>query len=309
VARFARLYPLYMFFLLAYVSIHPLDARGYYTITATTYLTLTQSWFPYTFANGVTLSRIYLANAWSISTEVALYLAFIPGSALFLRVKSPIYVKFAIAFWVLACSAITLVAWRMSLTRPTFGWSGWLTYTSPFWRLMEFGLGAFLAKLLSVDFKPVVQAKRRENLLAVFGTLLCTLPWFAQAFLPGGGIMITWGAAPGVAILIFHLCRYQSPLRKFMSSRPLVICGEASYSLYFFHGWLIAVFQGSVPNGPLLAFKLVEIWIMCVVISIGLYTVLEKPARQVLRQKLSLSREKVLGPAGAMAKFRLDSTG
>jgi peptidoglycan/LPS O-acetylase OafA/YrhL len=70
VARFARLYPLYALFLVAFIGVSPRGGEGHYMLSIATYLTLTQSWFPVVLKSGETLSNAYLANAWSISTEL-----------------------------------------------------------------------------------------------------------------------------------------------------------------------------------------------------------------------------------------------
>src|SRR5260370_40333961 len=64
-----------------------------------------------------------------------------------------------------------------------------------------------------------------------------------------------YGLAPSVAILIFCSARYDSYLSQFLSTKLMVMLGEASYSIYLIHMLIYLHFMA--PTEPLPATNLV----------------------------------------------------
>jgi peptidoglycan/LPS O-acetylase OafA/YrhL len=178
------------------------------------------------------------------------------------------------------------VAWRYALAEPSLffpRWPGWLVYTSPYWRVMEFGVGVLVAKL--VPPKPQ-QVNLTAHMLGCAGLLLLPLPWLAQAYLPLGGIATVIGFAPALGLIIYYLAAYETFFCRLLGLPVLVLLGEASYSLYFLHPWLIPMFNTVPVNAWLFVYKQLAIWMMSIVLSIGLYTIFERPMRAYIRARL-----------------------
>jgi peptidoglycan/LPS O-acetylase OafA/YrhL len=100
---------------------------------------------------------------------------------------------------------------------------------------------------------------------------------------------MSFGLAPGLAAIIFCSARYRNVLVRALSRDWLVLCGEASYSLYLFHIVVIDYFgQGSpVVTGLRIGIGSTSRLVFCLMTCIGLslvtWRVIEVPARRWLR--------------------------
>jgi len=276
VARFARLYPLYLAFLavelLADGSLSRLSQGDTATlekllIVAPYYLTLSQSWF-YQIVGGNHL--IYQfgqvgAIAWSISTEWFFYFAYplICISLLWLRGPWPkvaaIAVLALVAFGAMALAienATVIEAYALryhgpaAVTTPQSQASlyQWILYYSPYSRITEFILGVLTCGVfLDLRSKPV---GRREQLLGLIGMLLAItsiavihLMMFDphSSFPRLAQFRLCFGYALPVALFILCAARYRNAITRALEWPPIVAAGEASYSLYLLHvlviGW------------------------------------------------------------------------
>jgi peptidoglycan/LPS O-acetylase OafA/YrhL len=190
--------------------------------------------------------------------------------------------------WIVACSVIVGIAWYLALISPGFGWNGWLTYTSPYWRVMEFGVGVLVAKL--VDAPKPHWPGSSAHILGLAGAALLPLPWLAQAYLPLGGITTVVGFAPGIGLIIFYLATYETILSRLLGIRRSLSFGDASYSIYFLHPWLIPMFNTTEPSKYLFLYKQCAIWMLSIVLSIGLYATFERPMRNYIRARFAASK-------------------
>ena len=77
IARFARLYPLYLLVLLISIALSPSFVGEFaFRTWSWRYLTMTQDWTP-TLLDGRLLATLYVGGAWSISAEVGLYIFYL----------------------------------------------------------------------------------------------------------------------------------------------------------------------------------------------------------------------------------------
>jgi peptidoglycan/LPS O-acetylase OafA/YrhL len=340
VARFARLYPMYFvilcldLFLNGYfenwtgpVIVHSLK------IGLPSYLLLVQSWhyqivgehsLIFAFPTGMQIT-------WSISTEWFFYLCYPVLCIVFVRLRRIRTTLWAVAaITVLGYASVHLAyltwhavdnyaVWKYGQvaggTDSADSFVFWLYYLSPYPRLFEFIIGALAAVL----FKAVrdVPISRRE---ALFGRVLLTVAVGAIAvvylalFNPSGwlsGMFIFDDAlilrmyftfAPFIAALLFCCARYRSWIAVLLSRPWIVLCGEASYSIYLIHIMIVQyvkVFEQSANVPPSRLHGLVTVVIvMLIVISVSLvtYRTIEVPARRMLRRKLSLERSRFAKP-------------
>jgi peptidoglycan/LPS O-acetylase OafA/YrhL len=177
--RFSRLYPaLLAFIVISYIFRH--QTRDMVSV---------QTWWPF--------SRIAsidgpLALAWSISSEVGMYLMF--AGAMLLR---PTLRLVAIAIYLVALASAVL-------TVEDSGTASWLFYLSPYFRFLEFGAGALLAQavvwgLVTVRQGSIVTRCLSSRLLIFCGTISYSLYLFHDV-----------GAATIARMLGLHLFGYVS---------------------------------------------------------------------------------------------------
>ncbi len=86
--------------------------------------------------------------------------------------------------------------------------------------------------------------------------------------------------------IIYALARYASPLRTFLSTKLLVLLGEASYAFYLLHLLLIyhaltpLTISAQVGQDVFVGME----FLLVVVLALGAYTYVEKPVRKKIRQ-------------------------
>jgi peptidoglycan/LPS O-acetylase OafA/YrhL len=332
IARFARLYPLYIVCLAFDLGFK----WGYRDLPAATgealpfYLTLTQSWF-YIHFNSTDLIRMFGLMpqiSWSISTEFFFYLCYPTVCLLLVRLQSTRAVIVAIAtLSVVGTASMVIFGLNYStILRIGAAWFGpqaadspddvfqWFVYISPYVELLEFILGCLCASLLMrlVRF-PVTRSEQYLGLIvtltaiATIASLYCTyflIPFTASLdYLQG--LRASFGFAPPIAVLIFCCARYRNPIVSFLSLPKIVLCGEASYSIYMLHYLVIDAFRLRV--GPIdtvgLGFANLLMWMITVASIIGLslvsWQIIEVPARRWLRKALGPKNRKTTVPQPA----------
>jgi peptidoglycan/LPS O-acetylase OafA/YrhL len=272
-ARFARLYPLYLLALVIGMAVWPwiLHEDAFYRWVPR-YLTMTQDWTP-ALIDGKLAATLYLGNAWSISAEVALYVFYLALAAALDGLRTRRAVVGAIA--VLTAAGLAVAAgyaggfWFDDL--PLQNW--WLSL-SPLARLPEFLLGALTAQayLVGVD--------RHARWLGAAGAL-----WVAAAFAASyrfPAFQNFFGFAPGVAALIFFFARARSRASVLIENRAMIALGDASYSVYMLHGFAIYYVMKQTPYVPGLL-RIALAWALIAVLSALVYRWFESPARRLIR--------------------------
>jgi peptidoglycan/LPS O-acetylase OafA/YrhL len=307
-ARFSRLYPLYLCVLgfSALVTLNtkaiPLSALAYHVL-------MLQSWVYTSYGDN---SLIYSLGPsasilWSVSTEWFFYVAYPP--ICFLLVALGTQRSKMIAISGLVISALALVSLAIlnvdainGFGRDTFGpvaesgpygqnsFFRWLIYFSPYSRIFEFLLGCLVASLYlnrseTRETSGIWLTSLAALLIAVtyfafFG--LDRFPWFHTL----GILHMSFGLAPGIALLIYCCARYDNPVTKALRAPWLVVCGEASYSLYLLHVIVVECFQQD--GSPLRNLRILGISLLCCVsLSIFSWRFIEMPARNWLRSVLT----------------------
>lgn len=305
-ARFARIYPAYLFSLLLaapfffYVCLKIRPAPLPFLLWPQNHLItscllaagLIQSWVP-----GAALA--WNPPAWSLSDEAFFYLLF-PSLLIWLaRKKKSGWWEIVLACWIISL-AITFAYVKFQPDGVSFvnddSYFTWLTILKffPLVRFPEFLLGACLGFIFirhSVDRKwgtPLVVAG-----LAYFSIVILRAPHIPYPILHDA--MLT----PAFAAIIFGLALRPSWSRVLEFS-PLVLLGDASYSFYLLHSNLLgAVFQPNGQPAHLPLWKLIGGTMIPVAVSVLVYKFIESPARRKLRGKPKPGPE--LAPAAATA--------
>lgn len=296
-ARFARLYPLYIVVVLGAFVLelltHAYHGEFFGADTAAevsalpVYLMGTQSWF-YAIVNG---KQFYYwmgpGNVtWSISTEFALYFCFIPIAFMLRRFHCS-------GMRVMLISAALFVMWYVFayycpwladvMDRLFPGHPGkvatYFTYFSPIPRLFEFLSGCGIALLYRDGLpKAFVRPCRIAASLgvSVAVALIALMSLQIVDFKGCRGLF----ASPCMVALCFAVFVYGS---KILRSRPLEFMGDVSYSTYLIHpffGYLLSFFG----NPPILTIpNLLVHFGLTYLTAWGVYKLYEVPMRRKIR--------------------------
>ena len=295
VSRIARIWPTHLFTFALVILLVPtslwfmphMEKHG--VMAAAANLTLIQSWIPmvgfYFSINGV---------SWSISTEMFFYLLFpwlIAGWNRTWHWKTALAAGLLVG--ILAVS-IALPVPELDINKPLTVSSHGLLYGWPLARLFEFTVGMCMA-LLYRRLDPIAGGLSRYGWLALELCMPLVLwaawkGWWHAASavfspiprpffsMPAGFMTVAFG----LAVLVFALSR--GPVAACLSWRPLVVLGEASFSLYMVHqivmnvviahhGWMEAPSQWAL-------FGLIVV--VALSLSLLMWTGIEMPAKRAI---------------------------
>jgi peptidoglycan/LPS O-acetylase OafA/YrhL len=288
VARFARLYPLYLL-ILFYLVVRqhalgiPIDGWWRNALAI-------QTWNPH-----VEIAYSFDSPAWSIGVEFFLYACFpllVPLIARLRSARSILLCAAAVAAAMFALAAIFVASGHgwLPATDPDSA-HRWL-YRTPLTRLGDFALGILAARLFVVVGRERL-ARFPGAALAVVAALviLVLMCWHGLLFSAW-----SWDVAYAVpaAFLIFGLATApRGTLARFLSIPAIVLLGEASYAFYLVHFPMISFLgAGSWVNSMTATELVYEALILgaIVALSIGLHVGFELPARRKLRHWLSWDR-------------------
>ena len=317
IARFARLYPLYLcclaFDLLYDYSYSQLPISWWVVLPF--YLTLTQSWVYLPFGDHALIFQLGVMPtvAWSISTEWFFYFIY-PLICFGLMRLHHIGTKLQ-AGLVISILAITMIVaagaaadWLNTLAVGVFGsvadmdsdgsFVTWLIYFSPYSRVFEFAIGCLCASIYMQMSKTLPKPKEEKFGLralwtAIAATAVLHVIFFDPKFSSQIGYFLwlasSFGFALPVAIIIFCCARYKGIVARFLSLPRIVLCGEASYSIYLLHLPVIFAFRWEaapltsprVLIGDALRFGMVSLAIIG--LALTTWSLIEVPARRWLR--------------------------
>ena len=276
IARFARVYPVYLVVMLfaAYVhrdQFHP----AVHAIAYAADLLMIQAWF-------TRLVIFFNLPAWSLSVEAFFYAVF-PFLVLRLRPSSRLKAMLQLVAWWTLALLIPLVYWHFYPAAfwlkdggPTVGTEQLLLVRFlPLYALPEFLAGIALGWLY-LRFDP---GPRRANLLATTSLILLTATLFASEHIPllllNNGLLI-----PVFALLILSLCHH-SWLSRLLAHPALVLLGESSFAFYLIHllfnDWT-KVYFGPGESLAATTLKLAIITLL----SIALHLTVERPCRRLI---------------------------
>jgi len=302
VARFARVYPLYLLVLL-FIVMH-LHLNGESVSGWWQHVLAIQTWNPDIFqAFG------FNGPAWSVSVEFFLYACFpllIPLVAMLRTPRAMLIAAAGVAAVILALAAWFEISGKGSLS-PLDPSSAhrWL-YRTPLTRIGDFLLGILAARLFMTSGHSAL-AQRAGRILTPLSILVIV------GFMAWPGMFMSawsWDAAYAIpaAFLLFGLAAAPatSPAR-FLSLPLIVLFGEASYAFYLVHDYGISFFgaAGIREDGSLMRIAF-EAFVLGAILAlaVGLHMIVELPARKFLRRWLSISEGSRLGNLSARWKRR-----
>lgn len=261
-ARFARIYPVYIVALLASFFIGSRYV-GSVSVGAIPQFVLLQCWVPYTAS-----IQNWNTPGWTLSVEALFYVTFPLAIALAAGATDK---RLSVAASLFA--SIMLLAqtpgYQFDPLAPA--WLGWVSL--PLLRLPEFLFGVSLGVLCTRGRLQVLG--RAPALPAItFAAVVCL------AVLPNASVPGPFGVLMGLLIASVFWST-ESRMRRLLSTKLFVLLGGASYALYLLHepahDLFTSVFDGSSK------LTLVAYYPMVTLLAIATFTLVEEPAREMIR--------------------------
>ena len=302
VARFARLYPLFLlvFLVCIFDSFRYADGKVDIIGPIPLFLTFTQSWWFWVFGERAASEAYSDATGlmWSLSTEAFFYAIYPLVAPLLRRCNGTFLVLIGcMVALVGAWLAAELTEYRGSLNAWAALYTGnvvasqrfshWLIYNSPWICIFEFLLGAIAAQFVMTTHMEPMRARIAGGcalfvILAAYGYCLVNR-------LPLGGC-ITTCVAGGFAILIGASAAKGHVFSSALSNRWMVMGGEASYSLYLLHYWVMHdLGHRLADNRPV--FIRSGVFVVLMLVSVGIarvsYLIYERPLIRIVRRLFS----------------------
>jgi peptidoglycan/LPS O-acetylase OafA/YrhL len=294
IARFARIYPVYLlcflwfapFILFHRFSVEPPHiAAGKAGLSAINTLLLIQDWF------SPRLGISWNGPGWTLSVETTFYLAF-PWLAVRLRRLQPRGLINSLAgFWLLS---ILMSAGTLALFPSSDLADGWVK-RNPVYHFPAFLMGVALGFLFQ---KRPLKNRATSSALTIAGILLtlalATGIGNPERFIPHTSIYL-----PAMAALLFGLASGGWPAR-FLTLPSMLLLGEASYTLYLMQFplnatllWILGRFrifdvllESNAPAFSLTPWYYLLILAIAIALSILIFRRYETPWRVRLRQSL-----------------------
>ena len=296
VARIARIWPLHLLLLAAFLIVIPMDGwfpgdtAGYKTGIFFANVFLVHAWIP-------SVAFFFGLNAvsWSISTEAFFYLIF---PMLRHKWETNWHWKSLFVFLIVA-SILTITTFvdvaPINPNEPVkisnIGWG----YISPFVRMIEFVLGMLAASLYDLLSKrKLPQGVIAWTVLEVAAIML--IVGCERAL--GYSMNTAWeisspflAASPLFAACIIVFAFGRGLISKCISIRPLLVLGEASFALYLSHLLLLNVLSRHLPYFESPDYVIcIGFWVVAITVALMLWKFVEKPARNKIRKIASSNR-------------------
>lgn len=278
VARLARVYPLYLI-LLVWVTLPKLAAGSTRGTLWLQHALALQAWSPQE-ADAFAFNT----PAWSVSVEFFLYACFPLLIALLLPcVRTYRATLLTLGAVVLGMVALTgyfvLQGYEDLSTSDPRSAHRWL-YRHPLSRLGDFSLGMLTARLVALQ--GAVRSRAHRPLLAIAVATIALLMCWPAHLLSAWSWDISY-ALPG-ALLIFALASEPSSFgARLLSTKPMLLLGEASYALYLCHlNMLRNLTPAKMPPDTWLLTKAATI-LMIIAVAVGLHVTIERPGRTFIR--------------------------
>ncbi len=295
-ARFSRLYPVYLFVLLlsARMLQDEWHTRSHFEFWQGMILTplVLQGWSP-------SVATFWNTVAWTLSSEVVLYAAF-PWLIRLPWPRKPLrLVLLLLTLWIIGLIPHSLYLLsnpdhlagsvdRYSSTQ----WLRFLKYT-PLPYVCTFLSGVTLGKLqLALTLTPRQRLVLSGFSLAAAGIFFYTLVLRTPYLLMHGGLL-----TPVFAALVLGLSGPHA-ISALFSWRPLLLIGESSYCLYLLHFNVFQLLQTyHVPERlHLLALEPWLSYAILILLSLAVFRFVETPARRAILNRFS-QRRRSLTPA------------
>lgn len=281
VARFARIYPLYIA-VLAWVVLRrnalAQSAEGWGWHVAAL-----QAW-----KGDIQVAYGFNPPAWSVSVECFLYACF-PAVVVCLRRIRATKALILAAVGVIGALFLVTLWFRLARNEPgvpaTLSTGHRWLYRNPLSRLGDFTLGVIAARIV-LNLRGSRLAHRARWLVLAGLLVMLRLMTSRSLYLTIWSFDVVY-AVPAVLVIAGLALAPRGLIARFLSLPPVVVLGEVSFAFYLIHYLMIpyldigawtATWSGSV--------LLLEFFKLCIVVAlaIGLHHMIERPGRQLVRR-------------------------
>lgn len=288
VARFARIYPLYLLILFYFVvRQHALGVGidGWWRNALAI-----QAWDP-----NLEQAFAFDPPSWSISVEFFLYACFPLLVPLIARLRRPR--SLLVAAGATAAAMAVLAGWFVFNGHGTFPWDAssahrWI-YRMPLTRLGDFILGILAARLfLETKDRPSIVRWGAPLAVGAGVAVVCLMCW--------PGLLLTpwsWDLAYAIPAAVFVFGLAIAPLSRparLFSLPFVVLLGEASYAFYLIHQPAIGYLGGgqwaTLTSMTSITFEALTLGAI-LAMAVGLHVTIERPARVYIRRVLFRRRD------------------
>jgi len=279
VARFARIYPVYLVAILLMV-VASFSELGQKPLALPLHLTMLQAWLP---GYPMTLNN----PGWSLSVEAFFYLCFPFLLVLIYRTG----IKY-LALVALVCWLITQYIILTNINSAEYTVNGSLhdfVYYNPLMHINAFLMGLVCGVLFkqNADQATTKPIWLLASLLAII-LLLEARPWIESAI--GFKIAYTNGLiAPAFLIFIWLLASSKGKVQQWLSHPLLILLGEASFSLYILQKPVFGIYNKILEKrlnlGEVADFYISLI--LLIIVSIASYKLFETPIRSYINRKFT----------------------
>lgn len=303
VNRLARLYPVYLLVLGVALLIVAVTRLGRITPQVVwQQLFMLQTWNPDV---RILSALVYNVPSWSVNVEIFLYLSFPLVAWLILKRCRRVGQLVAVA--VLAMLAVLLLAGAFVLTgRTTYADYGvntpglYIFFYFPVTHLSEFISGCAAARIYVLLAGRPVGARelawgRVALALAIAAVIFLMI--FDQPYMTP--FRYAAGYIPFFTIIVFCLARYRTRLSRFLSTKFLILLGEASYSFYMWHEVVLISNLDrftTIPR-PLSYLFGFGLFVVTALISIASFKLIETPSRKLIRRMALSYKASASSPA------------
>jgi peptidoglycan/LPS O-acetylase OafA/YrhL len=289
VARFARVYPLFLMTLLAdtpFVLYSRADQFGWSSAlprtiaTFAAHLLMLQAWLP-------GIRGIDQPN-WSLSVETFFYLIFPFIGILLWRLKGLRFWLVAAALWLGSQLAVTMVAPHVAVTTAKF---------HPLLHVGTFAMGILVARFQYLQRQKNGSSPKHGTTIAVvlilaIGVFAAVIQW--QSWLPEANLNAGL-LSPIFAMIVWACSGSRSLPARLLSVKWLVVLGEASFGLYLIHMPILHVLEklhwehsrGIYP----------VYWATCIGLSVLSFYFVETPLRKRILKRLQIRPKETMEAA------------
>ncbi len=288
VARFARIYPLYIL-TLAVVALLTMKVPA--DLPA---LLSNPAWWAHVFAvqtwsGDLNVAYGFNGPGWSVGVELFLYALFplliLPFRAIRSRPRALIIVAAVCVAITFAMVAVTYALGTADLPMHDPASAHRWLYRTPLTRLPDFVLGMSLGYLLLAtrgrDLSRTGVLLQAIGGVAVIGLMLIPgLPFTIWSLdsantIPFGLLMLGLVWAP------------DSRLARFLASGPLMLLGESAYAFYLWHQTIVQLVSTGESTTTAWAITWVVAFLITTLVAVGSHLLVEQPARTWLRRHLA----------------------
>ena len=308
IARFARVYPVYVLGLLAvapfivywtFFSANPAADAASFVQTGFTQLLLLQAWTP-------AAALTWNTPGWSLSVEAFFYLLF----PYLLAALSRMTTRELVACGLAAFASSQVVAYALDLSQLDGAnavaatdpppWGFWVTCLAslPLLRLPEFVIG-IVAGIVFLRHPEMIRPY--AGAITMLSLAACALILaVASPFIPLLHIFLAGLGLPAAGLFV-GLAATGGSLSRLLASGLVVRLGAASYAMYILHYpialWLTkaaAPYRARIDAFPITEF--VVYFVIVVLVSLCVYARIEEPMRRAIRAKTGALQQSAARP-------------